>query len=472
MKVNESCGKGCSSAGSRCRSRQRRDGWRQNSGMIPGLSSQIESMAKYRNERSLGSGGFSEVWRVIREEDGEVFAKKVLLDDSPDGVKRFQREVRILARLDHPGIVKIVTTRLDNPPYWYVMPIYEGSLRDEFPEIVGDEELIVKIFCAILDAMQYAHEQGVIHRDLKPENVLLSSDDDLVISDFGLGRAVDAMTTRATFTGQSMGTLGYTAPEQVRDAKNATRLSDIFSLGRILYELYSGCSVTEVQDLRTLPVSIATIVDRCTKTIQAERFQSVDELRSAFRSIAVARGEKTTAERIKALLKNAVADGYLSNDHARELGELLAAAQENADLLHNVCMEIPGAAFRVLWDENQVMAKVLIRVFTDQVSDQGWPFDYTDEIGSACVRLHDATRDRDIRGMLVAAVVEVGVSHNRWKVMDMAVELLSRRKEPEEGLAVAHALAKHRHRVKLLADKVNMEKLDPAVRDLFSEWEE
>lgn len=425
-------------------------------------------MATYKNDRKLGSGGFGQVWRTIREEDGEVFAKKVLVDTSTEAVKRFQREVRILNRLDHPRIMKIVATRLQKPPYWYAMPLYRRSLRNEFPGITGDEARIVKIFSAILEGMQYAHEQGVIHRDLKPENILLNNDDDVVISDFGLGRAIDAKTTRATFTGQSAGTPGYMAPEQFMDAKRADHRSDIFSLGRILYELCTGESVTGLQDLKVVPVGIAMIVERCAKADPSQRFDNVKEMRNAFDSMVAAKSEATAGEKIMALLARAIADGNLSTSKAREFADLIGTARNDTDLLHDVCMGLPLLAFKTLWRVNPLVAKMLIKVFTDQVASQSWPFSYTDKIGQACDRLHDATLDHEIRGMLIAAIVEVGVSHNRWSVMDVAAGLLSQKKEPKEGLAVAHALANCRVSLDALTDKLTLAKLDPSIRELFA----
>ena len=84
-----------------------------------------------------------------------------------------------------------------------------------------------------------------------------------------------------------------------------------------------------------------------------------------------------------------------------------------------------------------------------------------------CKNLHDATSSHKIRGMLVAAVVEVGVSHNRWYVMDVAGSLLSQKREPKESLAVAHALTKCRVLLEHIADRLTLAKLDPAIRELF-----
>ena len=82
-----------------------------------------------------------------------------------DAVKRFITEVRILSILDHPNIVRVIGKRLNSPPYFYVMPLYRGSLEEELPFLKGHETRISTIFTSILDAVEYAHLQGVLHRD-------------------------------------------------------------------------------------------------------------------------------------------------------------------------------------------------------------------------------------------------------------------------------------------------------------------
>jgi eukaryotic-like serine/threonine-protein kinase len=204
--------------------------------------------------------------------DGAILAKKKLLVADADSICRFSREVRIQSRLDHPNIVKVIAQRLQTRPYWYVMPLYRRSLDDELRNPIGDEKRVKKIFGAILDGMEYAHKEGVLHRDLKPKNVLMNSDDDLAITDFGLGRMVDSESSRVTPTGEGMGTPLYVAPEQWDDLKTADVRSDIFTLRRMLYEFYTGRLTSSTQDLSQLPAGVAVIVGRCTQHDPARRY--------------------------------------------------------------------------------------------------------------------------------------------------------------------------------------------------------
>ena len=179
----------------------------------------------YTNTEQIGTGGFGVVWKCRRTSDGQLFAKKQLDPSAaadPELVARFNREVRMLSELDHPNIVKVIGKRFLTPPFFYVMPLYPSSLANVIPGLVGDEGRIRKIFAQVLDAVEYAHKQGVIHRDLKPENVLYFADSDIVVSDFGLGRQLNSGSLRRTGTGYQMGTPLYMAPEQGVNAKVAT----------------------------------------------------------------------------------------------------------------------------------------------------------------------------------------------------------------------------------------------------------
>jgi len=102
------------------------------------------------------------------------------------------------------------------------MPLYTHSLRRIVKELARDHGRIPRIFRFILDAIQHAHQSGVVHRDINPNNVLMNSDDDVVVSDFGLGRRLDTTSTRLTTTNAAMGTSGYMAPEQCHNANTLT----------------------------------------------------------------------------------------------------------------------------------------------------------------------------------------------------------------------------------------------------------
>lgn len=237
-------------------------------------------MAKYTDVRLLGSGGFGEVTECIRDFDGLRVAKKRLKADADDdAIKRFVREAKILSKLDHPSVVKVVATHLDSPPYWFAMPLYRSSLDATLPQIVGNAARIESIFGRVLAGISYAHSEGVLHRDIKPQNVLLNDDSDVVVADFGLGRILDSESTRQTITGFGMGSVFYTAPEQYAMAKHADARSDVYSLGRMLFELFAGHIWQGSLDLSEVPQQVSPLIEKATQRDPAMRYANVNDLR-------------------------------------------------------------------------------------------------------------------------------------------------------------------------------------------------
>lgn len=155
-------------------------------------------------------------------------------DDDPAAVERFEREARIAARLDHPGIVRVFGAGVDDGRPWIAFELVEGPpLRGPRPV---DEAR--RILARVAEAVAHAHARGVVHRDLKPANILLGADGP-VVADFGIARAPDE--PRLTETGELLGTPAYMAPEQLRgEAGRVGPPADVWALGVILFELVTG----------------------------------------------------------------------------------------------------------------------------------------------------------------------------------------------------------------------------------------
>jgi len=423
-------------------------------------------MAIFKDAEELGRGGFGVVCKCIRESDGVLFAKKTLLLEDAGSIKRFQREVRIIQKLRHPGIIKIVSTHLEGPPYWYVMKHYALSLVALLPQLQADRERALRIFGLVLEAIEYAHEKSVIHRDLKPENILLGADDSPVVTDFGLGRALDAMTSRATGTGAWVGTLGYMAPEQMNHAAHADSRSDIFSLGRMLYEVLTSEPRWAVQDVTKLPVGLAEVVQKSTLTDPNLRFQSVTEMREALNRVT--QQHPRAEESLNALVQKILDQGVFAPADIEELAKWVGICREESELLHEVAIKMPVPVFTELDRSFPEISKLLARKFAERSMGQSWSFAYTDVLGRRCTELYNATQQPEIKGLMTATALEVGVSHNRFYVMDVAAGLISEAKDDADALAIAHAIRPLQHLLGAMEDRLTIWKLHPALGELFS----
>ena len=203
---------------------------------------------EYRITRELGGGGMSRVFVACEEALQREVVVKVLPPELLAGVsaERFDREVLLAARLQHPHIVPVLSaSEMDGIPY-YTMPFVDGaSLRDRLAHEgalpIGEA---VSILRDVARALAYAHERGVVHRDVKPANVLLSGGS-AVVTDFGIAKAVSAARIALpgetlTGAGMSLGTPAYMAPEQAAADPATDHRADIYSFGCMAYEMLAG----------------------------------------------------------------------------------------------------------------------------------------------------------------------------------------------------------------------------------------
>jgi TolB-like protein/Flp pilus assembly protein TadD len=199
---------------------------------------------RYVLERELGRGGMATVYLAHDLRHDRPVALKVLHPELARtlGPERFQREIKLAARLQHPHILTVHDSGETAGQLWFTMPFVEGeSLRDRLrreKQLPVDEAL--RIAREAADALDYAHRHGVIHRDIKPENILLTEGHALV-ADFGIGKALGgASEAQLTETGLTVGTPAYMSPEQAAGDKDLTARSDVYSLGIVLYEMLAG----------------------------------------------------------------------------------------------------------------------------------------------------------------------------------------------------------------------------------------
>ncbi|HFD38271.1 MAG TPA: serine/threonine-protein kinase, partial [Anaerolineae bacterium] len=190
----------------------------------------------------IAEGGMAVVYKGYQESLNRYVAIKILrreLTQSPEFVARFRKEALAVARLSHPNILHVYDADAAHGRYYIVMDYVEGgTLKDLLTKGPLDAERAVDIAAQLADALDYAHQQGIVHRDVKPANVLLTRDGRPLLTDFGIARALDE-STHLTRTGTSIGTPAYMAPEQAQGQQTDGR-TDIYALGIVLYEMLAG----------------------------------------------------------------------------------------------------------------------------------------------------------------------------------------------------------------------------------------
>jgi serine/threonine-protein kinase len=259
---------------------------------------------RYTLERELGRGGMATVYLATDRKHKRPVALKVLRPELSLslGPERFRREIEIAARLQHPHILTVHDSGETAGRLWFTMPYVEGeSLRVRLLHqkqlSIGDS---LRITREVLQALEYAHQHGIVHRDIKPENILLGPDGSTLVSDFGVARALNAQDDRLTSDGLAVGTPAYMSPEQATGDRDVGPASDIYSLACVLYEMlvglppFTGATPQAIlarrlsgtpPDLRavrpTAPASVVNALARALSPVPADRFASAADFARA-----------------------------------------------------------------------------------------------------------------------------------------------------------------------------------------------
>ncbi|MGC2506513.1 MAG: protein kinase [Candidatus Acidiferrales bacterium] len=266
----------------------------------------------YEIDAPIGVGGMGEVYRANDSKLGRRVALKVLPEafaGDAERLARFQREAKVLASLNHPNIAAIYGIEDSGTTHALVMELVEGpTLADRIqqgPIPMGEALAIAKQIC---DALEYAHERGVVHRDLKPANVKVTSDDAVKVLDFGLAKALEGdassidimnsptITRMATQAGVLLGTAAYMSPEQAK-GRPVDRRADIWAFGCVLYEMltgkmvFSGETVTDTlaaviraepnwsQLPAAAPLRVRVLLQRCLQKDPKQRLRDIGDAR-------------------------------------------------------------------------------------------------------------------------------------------------------------------------------------------------
>ncbi len=199
----------------------------------------------YEIIEKLGKGSMGLVFKARQTSVDRIVAVKVLLDtlaQNKEFIKRFQREAKIAAKLQHNNIVNAIDAGEVEGHHYFVMEYVEGAtIKDELDKNkVFDEKVALKIVMAVAEALKHAHQRGLIHRDIKPENVILTKDGGVKLADLGLARLTADEKWAMSEAGMAIGTPYYISPEQVRGQVDVDIRADIYSLGATLYHMVTG----------------------------------------------------------------------------------------------------------------------------------------------------------------------------------------------------------------------------------------
>lgn len=254
------------------------------------LQSRLEG---YVIEAFLARGGMGAVYRGMQTSLERAVAIKILppmlQEHDANFALRFKQEARAMAQLNHPGIVKVFDFgEMSDGTLYFIMEFIDGT---DVAQMVARQGRLssahaLAVTAHVCDALQYAHELGIVHRDIKPANIMVGIDGQVKVADFGLAKSFQSGNTSLTVSGHVMGTLHFVAPEALTLGSSVDHRADIYATGVMLYQMLTGRLPQGIFELPSLLVKgldprFDPIVASAMREDRKVRYQSIREMRRA-----------------------------------------------------------------------------------------------------------------------------------------------------------------------------------------------
>lgn len=375
----------------------------------------------------VASGGQATV-HVGVDDAGNRVAVKILKAEycsDVDHVERFRREILLMQKLVHPGIVTVTELNMADKRPAYFMPWATTTLQKEIDDNPWGlpEVHILSTYRAVLDAVEFAHNGNVLHRDIKPDNILFV-DGVVKVSDFGLARTLDSYLPPLTQSHVRLGTQGYAAPEiWAGGAKNADVAADIFALGALLFHMFSVTHPTVGMNINLVPSQYRDLIVRATDVDPARRYSSVADLISALELRLSGAAALQVPEEIAIQLIATYQQGDVSA--AKELLDLLCDNKEDSQLYLNITQKITVEIVQAMQVQSGELLLRVLETFYGFLAGQH-PFVATDAFAEFLERAWDGATDVRIKRSILQPLLLLGWSHNRYAVRSIFVRVASK----------------------------------------------
>lgn len=378
-----------------------------------------EIVKGYKIINHIGQGGAGIVYDV--QKGSAHYALKECAELDEESLKRFARELRIAKTLNSPNIVKVIDEDIQADSPYYIMEMCEESLKQAVDRGLDKEQKYSYILQAC-NGFAELHNNGIIHRDIKPGNILIANGE-AKVSDFGLGKFENRDTTTITTDITSKGTPGFMAPEIANEGhfKDADVRSDIFSIGALLYYVFSDGMIPSPINSNSVPVEILPIIRKCMEAEPSKRYQKVEEIISSIHIIMTLEDNYLSMKSLIDAQKS-----MISSDFSKRAYALLMKSSDITDLVDNLRILTIARLYNIVYispDYGDGISSLIKRVYTED-NGQSW-LQYTDVdvIVFACEALIGYVNDVQTKQDLIEVSLFLSLDYNRWECMKKVVKM-------------------------------------------------
>src|SRR6266853_1517124 len=423
---------------------------------------------RFRIEGEVGKGGMGIVLKATDLEAQTTVAVKYCHLNEPEALRRFAREVRVMATIKHQHVVPILFDGSNHNPPFFVMPYAPTTLRSKLPELSADENKAIAAFLELCSGALAVHNAGAIHRDINPNNALII-DDHVVLSDLGLAKLSERDTSVLTQTITIVGTQLYLAPEQRLPAgsRDADVRTDIYQLGKNLYQLLTGLDPL-LTDLGKVSPGLAHIIRKATQEHPDHRYQSIGQLIDAITSYQKAKDPSANPHGAFDALMSRVKEQLKQNQYQEEEVKqllnilLLETIRGDASQFLDLFDRIPTAILSVLPEAFADLAAMVLREYVSALDATVGQraFEYAETVARKMETVFDsASSSPEIKTLAIEATLVAAVQLNRFAAMDSFDSMLMKTLADPDAYSAAEMLSRRADEYKRLADRVPENKL-------------
>lgn len=404
---------------------------------------------EYLIVEELGQGGMGRVMRALHLPSGGEVALKYCTEIEENTIKRFKREVRIMSETVHDNIVKILSSNVDYSPPFFTMPLAFKSLDKLIPDIKSDTSKLFSVFNDICKGISAMHSLGHFHRDIKPSNVLIFANDQVCVSDFGLAKKNNPDSAAHSSSNGFLGTPAYHAPEQT-DAKTSDARTDIYQLGKTLYELFTGDNPYTINPTK-ISVGLKYIIQKATSIDPNDRFQTVDELQQFvqdYESSLNPNANPVDAFNNKLNEVNDLISQNASNEReCLELLDLLNKFSNEPESFIKLFDKIPTKLLRLFSSSLQEHFEISLKTYDVNLkaysASRFLDFAYAETVAEKMAAIYSATNRPDFKELSLLNAMQFAVGANRFSAMGTVDLMLQNTKTSADALVISRLLNKN-----------------------------